>query len=131
MGATNAARRGVALLRRALELSHPAAESPMETRLRMMLVMAGLPRPQVQTTLRDESGVFIARPDLYYPIHRLAIEYDGATHKDSIVADSRRQNRLLESGYRVLRFTAADVLANPSSVITLVRRAIARPAERT
>lgn len=126
--ALNAAQRGVAHLRHALDLIAPASESPMETRLRLLLVMAGLPRPQVQPTLRDESGIFVARPDLYYPLHRLVIEYDGATHKHSIAADNRRQNRLYVAGYRVLRFTAGDVIGNPSGVVDLVRRALARPA---
>lgn len=123
----NPARRGVARLRRALELAAAATESPMETRLRLLLVLAGLPRPLIQPTLRGESGIFLARPDLYYAVHRLVIEYDGATHKDSLAQDNRRQNRLLEAGYRILRFTASDVLGNPSGVVSLVRRAIAKP----
>jgi very-short-patch-repair endonuclease len=123
----NRGHRGVAALRRALELAEPATESPMETQLRLLLIHAGLPKPRVQATLRDRSGAFIARPDLYYPTHRLAIEYDGATHKDSITGDNRRQNRILDAGHTVLRFTAGDVLGNPSAVVSLVRRAIARP----
>lgn len=125
----NSGRRGVALLRRALEFAEPATESPMETRLRLLLVLSGLPKPQVQPTLRGDTGMFIARPDLFYPIRRLVIEYDGASHKDSVAGDNRRQNRLLEAGYRILRFTASDVLGNPSDVVSLVRRAIARPPE--
>jgi very-short-patch-repair endonuclease len=125
----NPGHRGVAALRDALELVEPAAESPMETRLRILLILAGLPKPRVQATLRDPFGAFLARPDLYYPIHRLAIEYDGATHKDSITGDNRRQNRLLDTGHRILRFTAGDVLGKPSAVVSLVRRAIARPLE--
>jgi len=125
----NPGKRGVAALRRALELAEPAAESPMETRLRLLLILAGLPKPRVQAALRDRSGAFLARPDLYYPIHRLAIEYDGATHKDSITGDNRRQNRILDAGHKILRFTAGDVLGNPSAVVSLVRRAIARPLE--
>lgn len=100
----------------------------METRLRLLLLLAGLPKPSVQPTLRDGLGTFAARPDIYYPGHRLVIEYDGARHKDTIAADNRRQNRLLEAGYRMLRFTAGDVLGNPAGVVALVRRAIARPA---
>lgn len=126
----NRGHRGVAALRRALELAEPATESPMETRLRLLLILAGLPKPRVQTTLRDRSGAFLARPDLYYPTHRLAIEYDGVTHKDSITGDNRRQNRLFDTGHKILRFTAGDVLRNPSAVVSLVRRAIARPLER-
>ena len=101
----------------------PASESPMETRLRMLLVLGGLPRPKAQIPLHDEHGWFLGRPDLFYPEHRLAIEYDGGTHRDSLASDNRRQNRLVDAGYRVLRFTAWDVLGSPDSVLDLVRRA--------
>ncbi|HXM58066.1 MAG TPA: DUF559 domain-containing protein [Candidatus Dormibacteraeota bacterium] len=89
----------------------------METRLRLLLVNAGLPRPQAQAEVRDERGAFIARVDLYYPEQRLAIEYDGANHRDRLVADDRRQNRLLAAGYRLLRFTAPDVETRPDVVV--------------
>ena len=95
--------RGVGRLTRAMNLADARSESPMETRLRMLLVLSGLPRPEVQASLRGAG----ARPDLYYPEHRLVIEYDGATHRSSLAADNRRQNRLVDAGYRVLRFTAA------------------------
>ena len=107
-------------LRKAVALAEPATESPMETRLRLLLVLAGLPRPQVQVSL---PRVF-ARADLYYPESRLVIEYDGATHRNSLAADNRRQNRLIEAGYRVLRFSASDVLGEPADVVELVRRAL-------
>jgi len=121
--------RGIKRLKNALELTDPAAESVMETRLRLLLVLAGLPRPKVQLSLRDDSGFFIARPDLYYPGVRLAIEYDGATHRDSLAADNRRQNRLIDAGCRILRFTAADVLNTPAAVVSVVRRSLAGQAQ--
>jgi hypothetical protein len=115
--------RGIGRLRRALDFAEPASESPMETRLRMLLVMADLPTPRVQVSLYDETGLFVARSDLCYPAKRLALEYDGGTHRTSLVADNRRQNRLLDAGYRVLRFTAGDIYRSQASVIALVRRA--------
>jgi hypothetical protein len=96
----------------------------METRLRLVLVLAGLPNPRSQVSLRDDSGLFLARPDLYYPDAPLAIEYDGATHRESLAADNRRQNRLINAGYRLLRFTAGDVLDTPNAVVSVVRRAL-------
>src|SRR5437763_2529072 len=89
----------------------------METRLRLLLVRAGLPRPQAQAELRDERGHLVARADLYYPSHRLAIEYGGGTHRERLVADNRRQNRLLAAGFRLLRFTAADLDARPDAIV--------------
>jgi hypothetical protein len=112
---------GVIRLKRVTAFAEPAAESPMESRLRMVLVLGGLPRPQAPVPLHDSKGRFLGRPDLYYPSHRLAVEYDGSTHRSSLVEDNRRQNRLLAAGIRLLRFTAADVLQNPESVTTQVR----------
>jgi very-short-patch-repair endonuclease len=54
----------------------------------------------------------------------LAIEYDGAQHRENLIGDNRRQNRLVDAGFRLLRFTAADVLSAPDSVVALVRRAV-------
>jgi hypothetical protein len=116
--------RGVARLRRAIELAEPATESVMETRLRLLLVFGRLPRPLAQISLHDEDGHFVGRPDFYYPLHRLALEYDGATHRENLTGDNRRQNRMVDAGYRLLRFTAADVFSAPDSVVALVRRAL-------
>jgi very-short-patch-repair endonuclease len=114
--------KGVARLRRVVELAEPKAESAMETRLRMLLVLAGLPRPEVQASIHDDQGNFLGRPDLLYPDRRLAIEFDGGNHRDRLVDDNRRQNRIIGAGYRMLRFTAADVYRTPDSVVTQVRQ---------
>jgi len=94
----------------------------METRVRIALIRAKLPHPSVQVKLRDAAGNFVGRADLYYPDRRLVIEYDGENHKDRMVADMRRQNALVNAGYHLLRFTAADLRA-PRSVVTQVRQA--------
>ena len=94
----------------------------METRLRWLLIEAGLPSPEVQVDLRDHEGRFVGRADLYYPRSRLVIEYDGANHGDRLVADDRRQNLLVDAGFRLLRFTAADVYKRSETVIAQVRR---------
>jgi hypothetical protein len=71
---------GSAELPRVLALANPLSESPMETRIRLALVLAGLPAPTVQHRVRglDRSH----RLDLAYPDVLLAIEYDGADHLD-------------------------------------------------
>ena len=67
----------------------------------------------VQVTVRDEKG-------------GLGIEYDGKTHRASLVEDNRRQNRLLMAGVRLLRLTASDVLRRPDSVLAQVREVLLR-----
>jgi very-short-patch-repair endonuclease len=119
-----AGRKGVGAARRVLGYAEGAAESPMESRLRMLLVLNGLPRPEVQVTIRDSTGSIVGRPDLYYRDQRLGLEYDGESHRASLVADNRRQNRLFLAEVSLLRFTAADVLGRPKSVVSQVRNAL-------
>lgn len=115
--------KGIRAFRRVVENAEPLSESPMETRLRVLLVLAGLPRPEAQVDLVDEHGEFLGRADLYYPGVRLAIEYDGSTHRESLVEDNRRQNRILAAGYSLLRFSAAD-LRTPAAIVAQVRGAL-------
>jgi hypothetical protein len=122
--------KGVARLRRALDLAEPGAESPMETRLRMLLVLARLPRPEVQVSIHDDRGRFLGRPDLLYRKQGLAIEYDGGTHRDRMVEDNRRQNGLVGAGFRLLRFTAADVYSAPGTVVMQVRHSLVADPDR-
>ena len=101
------------------------AESPMETRLRWLLLKANLPAPGVQVDLRDTEGKFVGRADLYYPGARLVIEYDGLHHRDRLAEDNRRQNLLIKAGFTLLRFTASD-LERPDLVASQVRALLQR-----
>jgi len=114
-------------LRQMVDLVDPRSESQMESRLRILLVSAGLPRPESQVDLHDSAGRFLGRADLYYPSHRLAIEYDGGSHRNSLVKDNRRQNLILGAGYKVRRFSAPDVLERPEIVTAQIRGELAAP----
>ena len=102
---------GVRQARRALALSHLAAESPPETYLRVARTCAGL-APVPQHVVRDRLGGFLARVDLAFPHAGLAIEYDGrdahGSH-EAFIRDRQRQNALVAAGWTVLRFTAEDL----------------------
>src|SRR6202165_4945007 len=103
----------------------------METRLRWLLIQAGLPQPEVQTNLRDDASQFVARADRYYPAARLVLEYDGGNHRDRLVEDNRRQNLLINAGFRLLRFTAADIHNRPDVVEAQVRGALSAAPQHT
>lgn len=121
--------RGVRAAHRALGLSDPRAESPPESRLRVLLTLAGLP-PEPQYVVRDRAGRFLARVDLAFPTRRLAIEYDGRVvhdRADVFTRDRQRQNALVRAGWVVLRFTAAD-LRNPAFIVAQVRAVLAAAA---
>lgn len=117
----NRGRHGRRRVTRVIQHAEPAAESAMESRLRMLLVLGGLPRPEAQVPIHDISGNFVGRPDLYYASARLGIEYDGTLHRERLADDDQRQNNLLRAGVHLLRFTARDVLGNPGAVVSQVR----------
>ena len=98
----------------------------MESRSRLVLVLRGLPHPELQYRVFDEFGAFIARLDMAYPPLKLAMEYDGRGHLDAWqqASDARRLNLLDAAGWSVLRFTASAVLRAPDAMATQVRDAI-------
>jgi len=109
---------------RSLALVAAPAESPMETRLRWLLLQARLPNPEVQVDLHDARGRFVGRADLYWSAAHLVVEYDGYNHRERLVEDNRRQNLLIGAGYRLLRFTAADINQRPEAVQAQVRKVL-------
>lgn len=118
-------RRNIRRLRRAIELADGRAESPMETRLRLLLVLAGLPAPEVQFEVWQD-GRFYGRLDLAYPALRLGIEFDGAAHDlaPRAAADLRRANGLLEIGWRLLRYDASDYYRRRGFIVRQVGTAL-------
>ncbi|MGY1617745.1 endonuclease domain-containing protein [Geodermatophilus sp. SYSU D00691] len=118
--------RGSARARQAVALADGFAESPQETRLRLLLVRAGLP-PVVQFRVFDDDG-FVARVDFAYPDLKIAVEYDGLWHGEraAFLADRARMNRLTAAGWVVLHVTADD-LRHPQR---LVARLLALRARR-
>ena len=102
--------RGSAYARRAARLADGLAESPPETRLRLLLHRSGLPLPVAQYEVRC-GGRFVARVDFAWPEHRLALEYDGAWHgtPDQLPKDRRRLNGLTAADWRVHFVTTHDL----------------------
>jgi hypothetical protein len=118
---------GSARARDAARLADGWAESPQETRLRLLLIRGGLPAPVAQYRVFDGQG-FVARVDFAYPELRIAIEYDGLWHgeRQAFLDDRRRLNRLVAAGWIVVHVTLDD-LRQPAR---LVARILALRAER-
>ncbi|MBD8505842.1 DUF559 domain-containing protein [Hoyosella sp. G463] len=124
--------RGITALRAVLDLADPGAESPQETRLRLLIVRAGLPRPRTQHVIRDERGLFSARTDLAWPEWKVAVEYDGAHHfTDPRQArrDAHRANDCLRAGWRVIRVLPESLRA-PEALLEHIREALAAAGYR-
>jgi very-short-patch-repair endonuclease len=118
--------RGSAQLAAAVRLADPRAQSPMESRIRLAIVFDGLPVPVLQHPV----GPFVL--DLAYPAVRLAIEYDGEAHRgqERALRDLDRQAYLTDAGWKVLRFTAAQVVHRPAWVAARVREELVRAGRR-
>jgi hypothetical protein len=101
---------GSARARRVCALADGLAESPQETRLRLLLQRSGLPAPVAQYRVRD-GGRVVARVDFAWPELKVALEYDGLWHGEAgqFTEDRRRLNRLTAAGWRVIFVTAADI----------------------
>jgi hypothetical protein len=121
---------GVRQLDKVLFVCDGGAESPMESRLRLVLIAGGLPWPVTQHEVRLPDGSFVARLDLAYPRYRLGVEYEGDHHRSrsTYQRDLRRINALQMCGWTVLRFGAADVYRHPRRVIEAVRSALSTAA---
>ena len=61
----------------------PAAgsASPGETRLRLALVRAGLPEPELNVRLYGVDGRYLGKPDIVYRRQRVVFEYEGDGHR--------------------------------------------------
>ena len=116
--------RGIRALRVALAQVRPGTDSPMETRLRLLLVGAGLPEPVIGNTIYDWTGAFVGTPDLAYVRQRIAIEYEGDGHRSDpgIFADDiERRERMQESGWYVIRVIKDHVFRRQTWLAERVR----------
>lgn len=116
--------RGRRRLAEAVGLANPLAESAMESRLRVLLVRAGLPEPVLQHRIVDQAGRVLARVDLAYPEARLALEYDGRDHFDDGASrrDRARDLALDDLDWLTMRFTRDDIVLRASQTAERVRR---------
>lgn len=124
-------RRGVRRVRLALPHLDERSDSPPETRLRILIVDAGLPRPLANQDVLNEWGVWLARPDLSYPALKIAIQYEGAHHQqdyEQYSYDIERDGRLIEHGWIVIRVNREGLFRHPATVLTRIRKALAQRA---
>jgi hypothetical protein len=118
--------RGIIGLRAVIELSDPGAESPQETRTRLVLTAAGLRPTHTQIEVYDDVG-FVARIDMGWPAWKVGVEYDGTQHwTDPRVRnnDIDRHAELERLGWRIIRVNADLLRQRPGAMIRRVRAAL-------
>lgn len=86
----------------------------------MLIVLAGLPEPQVNVVVRHRDGEWRRRFDLCYPEFKLIIEYDGRQHAEDSRqwnADIHRREELERQGWRLIIVTADALYVDPSTTL--------------
>lgn len=124
-------RRGIRNLRLAVALVRPGTDSPAETRMRLILVRAGLPEAVVGHQVFDGAH-YVGTPDLAFPQERVCIEYEGDGHRTDRATfryDIERHERFRDADWHPIRATA-DHLRTPAAFAARVERALARRSSR-
>lgn len=116
--------RGLHALRTALALVDGGAASPQETRLRLLYIEAGFPRPTTQIPVVEGRGRLVRMLDMGWEEFMVGSEYDGEQHQTSrwqYVKDRRVLPKVKRLGWNVISVIKED---SDDEIITRTYRAM-------
>lgn len=126
-----ASRPGVRRLRQAVELVRERVDSPPESRLRLLVLRAGVPEPEVNVRRWADDGSYLGKPDLSWPGQRVALEYEGDHHRTdrrTFRNDIVRRERFADAGWYLMRVSAHDLtLPGEGPFLARLRRRLLLP----
>lgn len=114
-----AGRRGIVAVRDLVPLADAAAESPMESEARLMMIDGGLPMPELQYEVVDRSGR-LWRLDFAWPGDKFAVEYDGFvfhSDPDALTRDRQKRAALRELDWNLMPIVSDDVRRRPYDTV--------------
>lgn len=123
-------RSGIATIRELLDgrsLGEDVADATSEVMFAEFCERFGLPKPAFHFKIYAANHRFIAEPDFGYPERRIAIEIDSVSIHGTAQAlqhDLERQNKLVNAGWRILRFSWHDLKFRPEYVAATIRAAL-------
>lgn len=115
--------RGLVQLRRVIELMDGGAESPQESRTRLLVVRSGLRKPETQIVVRDRFGYPFARIDMGWVEWKVGVEFDGAQHwtdPAQRTADIDRYAELAARGWIIIRVSSNLLRYRPAVVVARI-----------
>jgi len=115
-----------ALLVRASQLVRMNVDSPMESKVRMLMVLAGLLEPTVNHRIEDD-GRLLYRIDLSFPDVKLAVEFDGRQHVEKEAqweSDVIRREDLEADDWTFVVITGTQLYQSPDAVLARVMAAM-------
>lgn len=114
---------GIIRAREAVNLMRVGADSAPESMLRLAMLDANLPEPDLQIALRPNDATS-PTADLGYRHRRLAVQYDGDHHllEAQRLSDRRRDKAFESAGWTVLVFTKDDAADGFQRAIAAIKR---------
>lgn len=120
---------------RALEaarLVRERVDSPMETRSRMLIVLAGLPEPEVNPTIIGDDGYTLRKYDLCYRRSRTIVEYEGRQHIELVRQwehDIQRRAGIDDDAWRSILLVSTDIYSTPGETLERIHRILLERGE--
>ncbi|MDT0158146.1 hypothetical protein Q9R19_10970 [Microbacterium sp. ARD32] len=91
--------------------------------MRVILVTAGLPEPELNIDVFDDRGRFLGCADMVYPEARVIVEYHGMPHGPQWAQDVERIGAFRAAGWDVIDVTS-PLVNRPEELVKRVRRAL-------
>ncbi len=125
-------KRGIRKAREAITLIRVGSDSPQESLLRLSLVRAGLPEPELNVPIIDDAGACHHEPDMSYRKYKIGVEYEGEHHSDGtqIVRDIARSERYAALGWTEVRISQRHMLNDARAAVAKVRAALVQAGWR-
>ncbi len=127
-GERHVRQRGARSIAWALQRIRSGVDSRTESRLRLLLVSAGIPEPVIGMPVLVDFGRLTLHPDLALPRWGVVFDYEGDLHRTdrtTFLSDIRRRELLEAESLRVIRVSSDDVFVTPDDFIARVFRVLA------
>lgn len=118
---------GARAARSALHHVRDGSESRRETLLRLILVRAGLPEPELNVDIFRNDGSWIGRADQVFRRWKTIVEYDGQQHRTSDKQYERDELKIEElghAGWQVVRIRKKALLFGGAEAVERASRAL-------
>ena len=116
---------GIVKARAAVDMIRVGADSAPETFLRLAMIEAGLPEPELQVQIVP-GDAYSPAADLGYRRHQIAVQYDGGHHltREQQSRDNRRDESFHSAHWRYFKFNADDLADDFRRAVQQIRAAL-------